>query len=135
MGRSEKRSNGHLTNKRSNGQSSASMSGISSSRQWAASEGCLYMCVCISAKSLKSCLTLCDRIDCGPPGSLRPWHSLGKNTEVGCHALLQGIFPTQESNSRVRRLLHWQAGSSPLAPPGKPTYIYVYIFLYWGIVD
>ena len=24
--------------------------------------------------------------------------SPGKNTGVGCHALLQGIFPTQESN-------------------------------------
>ena len=24
-----------------------------------------------------------------------PWDSPGKNTEVGCHALLQGIFPTQ----------------------------------------
>ena len=27
-----------------------------------------------------------------------PWDSLGKNTRVGCHALLQGIFPTQEVN-------------------------------------
>ena len=35
---------------------------------------------------------------------------------MGCHALLQGIFPTQGSNSG---LLHWQAGSSPLDPPGK----------------
>ena len=28
----------------------------------------------------------------------RPWDSPGKNTGVGCHALLQGIFPTQEPN-------------------------------------
>ena len=27
-----------------------------------------------------------------------PWNSLGKSTRVGCHALLQGIFPTQGSN-------------------------------------
>ena len=27
-----------------------------------------------------------------------PWDSPGKNTEVGCHFLLQGIFPTQGSN-------------------------------------
>ena len=27
-----------------------------------------------------------------------PWNSLGRNTEVGSHPLLQGIFPTQESN-------------------------------------
>ena len=39
---------------------------------------------------------------------------------MGCHALLQGIFPTQGSNLRLLSLLHWQAGSLPLAPPGKP---------------
>ena len=29
---------------------------------------------------------------------LCPWNSPGKNTRVGCHSLLQGIFPTQVSN-------------------------------------
>jgi len=29
------------------------------------------------------------------PRLLCPWNSPGKNTEVGCHALLQGIFPIQ----------------------------------------
>ena len=41
------------------------------------------------AKSLQSCLTLCDPIDGSPPGSLPPWDSPGKNTGVGCHFLLQ----------------------------------------------
>ena len=36
---------------------------------------------------------------------------------MGCHFLLQRIFPTQGSNLC---LLHWQADSLPLAPPGKP---------------
>ena len=36
------------------------------------------------------------------------------------HFPLQGIFPTQGSNLRLLCLLHWQAGSLPLAPPGKP---------------
>ena len=49
-----------------------------------------------------------------------PWDSPGKNTGVGCHALLQGIFPTQGWNPRLLRLLRWQTGSLPLAPPGKP---------------
>ena len=48
-----------------------------------------------------------------------PWDSPGKNTGVGCHVLLQGIFLTQGSNPRLLRLLHWQAGSFPLAPPGQ----------------
>ena len=38
----------------------------------------------------------------------------------GLHALLQGIFPTQGSNPHLLHLLHCQAGSLPLAPPGKP---------------
>ena len=52
-----------------------------------------------------------------------PWDFPGKNTGVGCHFLLQGIFWTQGSNSR---LLHWQAGIFlPSEPPGKPiTYIW-----------
>ena len=36
-----------------------------------------------------------------------------------CHVLLQGIFAIQELNPRLLCLLHWQAGSLPLAPPGK----------------
>ena len=40
------------------------------------------------------------------------WDFPGKNTGVSSHFLLQGIFPTQRSNSR---LLHWQADSLPLS--------------------
>ena len=42
------------------------------------------------------------------------------DTGVGCHALLRRIFLTQELNPRVLCLLHQQAGSLPVAPPGKP---------------
>ena len=49
-----------------------------------------------------------------------PWDYPSKNTEVGCHALLQGIFPPQGSNLHFLCLLHWQVGSLPLAPPRKP---------------
>ena len=37
-------------------------------------------------------------MDSSPPGSSVPGDSPGKNTGVGWHALLQGIFPTQSSN-------------------------------------
>ena len=47
---------------------------------------------------LGSCPTLCDPMDYSPPGSSVHGDSPGKNTEVGCHALLQGIFPTQGLN-------------------------------------
>ena len=43
----------------------------------------------------KSCLTLCYPMDCNLAGSFVHGNSPGKNTGVGCHALLQGIFPTQ----------------------------------------
>ena len=48
---------------------------------------------------------------------LCPWDSPGKNTGMGCHATLQGIFPTQRSNPHLLCFLHWQAGSFPIAPP------------------
>ena len=44
----------------------------------------------------QSCPTLCDPMDCSPPGSVHG-DSPGKNAEIGCHILLQGIFPTQGS--------------------------------------
>ena len=37
----------------------------------------------------QSCPTLCDPMDCGPSGSSIPRDSPGKNTGVGCRALLQ----------------------------------------------
>ena len=49
-----------------------------------------------------------------------PWNFLGKNTGVGRHFLLQGIFLTQGSNSHLLHFLHWQVYSLPLEPPGKP---------------
>ena len=41
---------------------------------------------------------LCNPMDCSPPGSSVHGNSPGKNTGVGCHALLQGIFATQQLN-------------------------------------
>ena len=52
-----------------------------------------------------------------PTRLLWPWDFPGKNTWVGWHFLLQGIFPTQGSNLH---LLHKQGGSLPLAPLEKP---------------
>ena len=52
-------------------------------------------CCCLVAKL---CLTLCNPMNCRPTGSSCPWDFPAKNTGVGCHFLLQGIFPTQGSN-------------------------------------
>ena len=57
-------------------------------------------------------------MDCSPPGS-SVWNFPVKNIGVGCHFLLQGIFLTEGSNPYLLHLLHWQADSLPLAPPGE----------------
>ena len=80
---------------------------------------------------------------CGPWPTrlLGSWDSPCKNTGMG-HALFQGIFPTQESNLRLLHLLHWQAGSLPLVPSGKPLVSYMIVqmicfnycvFVSWGV--
>ena len=55
-----------------------------------------------------------------PSGSSDQVDSPGKNTGVGCHALLQGNLPNQGSNPRSPPL---QVDSSPSEPPGKPVSI------------
>ena len=55
--------------------------------------------VCAVCLVAQSCPTLHNPMDCSPPGSSIHGDSPGKNTEMGCLALLQGIFPTQGLNS------------------------------------
>ena len=52
----------------------------------------------LKVKVAQLCPSLCDPMDCSPPGSTVHGDSPGKNTGVGCHALLQGIFPTPGLN-------------------------------------
>ena len=54
-----------------------------------------YAMLCLVTQSW---LTLCDPMDCSPPGSSVHGESPGKNTRVGYHAPLEGVFPTQGSN-------------------------------------
>ena len=68
--------------------------------QWPYSSCGVCVCVCLVTQS---CPTLCNPIDCSRPGSSFHGDSPGKNTGMGCHVLLQGIFLTQEAN---QGLLH-----------------------------
>ena len=63
------------------------------------------------------CPTLCDPMDSSLQGSSVHGDSPGKNTGVGCHDLLQGIFPIQESNSG---LPHCRWILYPLSHHGSP---------------
>ena len=64
----------------------------------------------LKVKVAQSCTTFCDPMDC-------PWNSLGQNTGVDSLSLLQGIFPTQESN---RGLLHCRWILYQLSYQGSP---------------
>ena len=49
--------------------------------------------------------TLCDPLDCSQPSfSVHGIFSDKKNTGIGCHFLLQGIFPTQGLNQGPKDL-------------------------------
>ena len=68
----------------------------------------------------QSCLTLCNPKDCSPPGSSGGGFrggSPGNRTGVGCHALLQRSFPSQEST--------WNAGDLGSIPLGKPFFMVI----------
>ena len=82
------------------------------------SEASPHLCVCMCTLSH---MQLCDPVDYRvPPGPTRllcPWNFPSKNTGVGCHVLLQGIFPTQGLSPQ---LLHWQ-DSLPLCHLGNPS--------------
>ena len=88
---------------------------------------------CMHVRSLQSCLTLFNPMDCSPSGSSVHGDSLGKNTGIGCHDLLQGSFLTQGSNPSFLRFLHWQAGYLPLVPPGKLIYLVLVCRVYCSI--
>ena len=77
--------------------------------------------LCATCLVSQSCLTLCNPMECSPPGSSDHRDSSGKNSGVGCHALLQGILPTQGSKPGLphcRKMLYC------LSHQGSPKQLY-----------
>ena len=71
----------------------------------------------------QSCMTLQPR-GLWPTRLLQLWDSPGKNTGVGCHFLLQEIFPTQGSSPGIEPgSLALEADASNSEPPGKPIFL------------
>ena len=60
------------------------------------------------------------------------WDYPGKNTGVGCHVLLQGIFSTQRLNQGLLHLLYWQGDSLPLHYLGSPS-VHPWLYLKAGV--
>ena len=67
----------------------------------------------------QSCPAACNLMDCSLPGNFCPWNSSGKNTGMGCHFLLQRIFPTQVMNLGLPHCRQ----TLPSEPPGKHCYV------------
>ena len=91
---------------------------LTSSTTWEAQAFIISLCCAMLCLVAQSCPTLCNPMDCSPPGSFVHGNSPGKNTGVGCHALLQGIFPTQGLNPG---LPHCRQILNQLSYPGKPS--------------
>ena len=75
---------------------------------------CVCVCVCVFSCSVES-----DSLQphgLKPARLLSPWDSPGRNTGMGCHFLLQGIFLIQGSKLSLLHLLNWEMDSWALAP-------------------
>ena len=80
------------------------------------STGRLNLCVEKESEVAQSCPTLCNPLDCSLPGSSLPGIFQARVTRVGCHFLLQGIFPTQGSNPGLphcRQMLYYLSHQVP----------------------
>ena len=94
--------------------------------------------ICMHSNSFKLCTTLCQ-----PTRFLHPWDSSGKNTGVGFHVLLQGLFPTQGSNPHLLHLPALAGGFITSSATWEahgiyiyiyiPLYVYIYIYIQWNI--
>ena len=67
---------------------------------------CLCVCLCVCVSVAQSCPTLCDPMDCSPPGS-------------SVHRILQARILEWVAKSFSRGSSTWQADSLPFEPPGK----------------
>ena len=78
------------------------------------------MSVLLHCACSQSHTTLCNPMDCGPPGFLCTWNFASRNTGVSCHFLFRGILQTQGQSTGLLCLLHCQVNSLPLSHLGSP---------------
>ena len=78
---------------------------------------CVYIYIYVLYLVAQMCPTFCDPMDCSQSGYSVHGNSPGKNTGVGCHVLLQGIFSTQGSDPV---LLHCRQILYHLSHQGSP---------------
>ena len=83
---------------------------------------CVCVCVCVCVRSIiQSCLTLCDPVDCSPPGSPVLWIFHVRILEWIASSS-PGDLPSLGIEEHLLQLLHWQVDSLPLHHLGSPIY-------------
>ena len=88
----------------------------------------------VAAKSLQSCPTVCDPPRRQPTRVPRPWDSLGKNTGVGCHFLLQCM--KVKSENEVAQSCLTLSDPMDCSLPGSSIHgIFQAGVLEWGAID
>ena len=90
----------------------------------------VFECVCSVALVMSASL---QPYRLQPTRLLCPWDFPGKNTGMGCHALLQGIFLTQGSNLCLLWLLHCWWILYPVSHRGSPTKEYTHVKIQWAV--
>ena len=99
--------------------------------QYVAFSGWLFFTRSVLWLVSQLCLTLCNPMGYSLPGCSVHGHFLGKNTGVVCHALLQGIFPTQGSN---QGLPHCKWILYHLSHQGSPFRFLPCLFIGWQVI-
>ena len=95
---------------------------------------CVCMCACVFIEEVVHACSVLSDCFVTPWTVARQaplsWDSPGKNTGVGCHFLLQGIFLTQGSNPSHLCLLNWRVDSLQLHNLGSPLCVCMHVCVY-----
>ena len=103
------------------------MAGISSTLRDLKAAKVVLFATCVCAQL---CPTLCDSMDCSPPGFSVHGNFQARILEWVAISYSWGIFPTQGSNLCLFCLLHWQMDSLPLWHLGSPIFTISLIYHY-----
>ena len=88
-----------------------------------------YIYICVCARSIQLCLTLCDPVDRSLPGSIFHGIFQARILEWVATPFSRGSSQPTDRTPHLLRLLCWKVGSLSLAPPGKPIYTYIHIYI------
>ena len=90
--------------------------------------------VCVCTQSLQSCLTLCDPMDCGLPGSSVHESLQPRTLEWFAISFSRGFFQARDQ-SHISCVSRTAGGFFVAEPPGKPAHVCVYICMFCVVLS